>query len=93
VDDDKVTGTTVLAIGHRELQRSVEKLVASVGVETLSHLKVRSGEHIAAILTTAFLDVPPTAVDVDGLPLARRVARPPPYRPRTVTDEWTEHLQ
>jgi hypothetical protein len=40
--------------------------IARLEDESLRHLKVRAGEHLAAILTTAFLGVAPTAVDTAG---------------------------
>jgi hypothetical protein len=41
-------------------------MVETLGPETLRNLKVRAGEHLAALLTTAFLFTPPMRVDTDG---------------------------
>jgi hypothetical protein len=63
--EDKYVGGEVVAIWHRSLTKAVSQLL-TLGSDKLKHLKVRSGEHLAAILTTAFLEVPPSELDLDG---------------------------
>lgn len=58
-----IIGHHVLAIHPKALEMAVEHL-ASIGSAT-RHLKVRSGEHIAALLLTAILGRP-TDVDTSG---------------------------
>jgi hypothetical protein len=41
-------------------------MVGALGPEKLRKLKVRAGEHLAAVLTTTFLLTPPTGIDTDG---------------------------
>jgi hypothetical protein len=41
-------------------------MVETLGPETLKNLKVRAGEHLAALLTTAFLLTTPVCIDVEG---------------------------
>lgn len=62
-DTPSVVGHKVIAIHPQALERAVEQL-ASIG-STAKHLKVRSGEHIAALLLTAILGRP-TEVDTSG---------------------------
>ena len=55
----------MIAIGHRSLGWAVDDLTR-LDPSDLAHLRVRSGEHIAAILLTAFLLRAPVAIDLDG---------------------------
>ena len=55
----------MIAISHSLLSRAAADL-ASIDRETLRHLHVRSGEHLAALLLTAFLGHVPVEVDLDG---------------------------
>lgn len=61
-------GQPVLAIHHSTLARAVSRCIEAIGVTRAEKLKPGSGEHLAAILATAFLDVPPYGVDLDGGP-------------------------
>jgi hypothetical protein len=45
---------------------AVDELVVALTVERAKSLKVRPGEHLAAILATAFFGAAPYAVDEDG---------------------------
>lgn len=65
VADESAAGTYAAAISNQRLTWAVQEL-ARLGSERLSHLKIRSGEHLAAILVTAFLAVPPHELDTDG---------------------------
>lgn len=58
-------GTYFVGIWHRTLWWAVDEL-SRLDAADLAHLRVRSGEHIAAILLTAFLRRAPVAIDVDG---------------------------
>jgi len=59
-------GSYVIAITHQELFGSVTKLVGALQPDQFSRLKVSSGEHLAAILITAFLGTPPKSIDSTG---------------------------
>ena len=48
------------------LQWATDQMVEALGPETLKKLKVRAGEHLAAMLTAAFLHTPPMAIDTAG---------------------------
>jgi hypothetical protein len=50
-----------LTIGkwHRTLRWAVDELVDKLAPEQLRKLNIRAGEHLAAILTTAFLGTAP----------------------------------
>jgi len=62
-----LTGAPVVAVWHRTLAWAVDELV-KLGPDKLKSLKVRSGEHLAAILTTSFIGVAPFQVDTHGGP-------------------------
>jgi hypothetical protein len=59
-------GSHVLATWHRTLAWAVDEIVRQLSPSQLSKLKVGSGEHLAAIITTAFLHVAPKEVDFSG---------------------------
>jgi hypothetical protein len=61
-------GTHIRAISHHTVSWAVSEVVRTLGDNDLKKLKVRSGEHLAAILATAFLGAPPVHVDTDGGP-------------------------
>jgi hypothetical protein len=48
-------GGRLVGIWHRTLVWAVDAIVQALPPEKLSKLNVRAGEHLAAILTTAFL--------------------------------------
>ena len=50
----------------RALWRAADALVEKFGPETLRSLNVRAGEHLAALLTTAFLPISPARIDTAG---------------------------
>lgn len=60
------TGTLVIGKWHRVLRWAVDELADKLAPEQLRKLNIRAGEHLAAILTTAFLGTAPTATDVTG---------------------------
>jgi hypothetical protein len=59
-------GGQLVAIGHRTLLWAVDAILQTVPPEELSKLNVRTGEHLAAILTTAFWGVAPNDIDTAG---------------------------
>jgi hypothetical protein len=59
-------GSHVIVIRHRELSWAVTEIVRTLYPDHFSKLKVPSGEHLAAILITAFLGVAPRSVDSAG---------------------------
>jgi hypothetical protein len=63
--DEELAGAPVIIIWHRTLTWAVDELT-KLGKAELTHLKVRSGEHLAAILATSFLGVAPAQVDTSG---------------------------
>ena len=56
----------MVAVWYRRLWWAVDELVANLTTEQLSRLRVRVGEHLAAILTTAFLQRAHARVDTAG---------------------------
>ncbi|MGW0476205.1 hypothetical protein [Streptomyces coeruleorubidus] len=68
-------GTHVIAITYEVMDWAAEALPAHVPADDLKKLKPAAGEHLAALLTTAYLGIVPVAVDVHGgVDLAYRVA-------------------
>jgi hypothetical protein len=65
MSSNDLVGGRIVAIWHRSLPWAADKLLA-LGLEQIAHLKIRSGEHLAAILTTAFLGTAPRTIDVEG---------------------------
>ncbi|MEU4162562.1 hypothetical protein [Actinoplanes sp. NPDC026670] len=65
MEDNSAVGTHVVVIPAARLDLAVERLL-SLGTDALRHLKVKSGEPLAAILLTAFLGVPPLKIDEAG---------------------------
>jgi hypothetical protein len=63
----ELAGAPVVAIWHRTLTWAVDELV-KLGPDKLKSLKVRAGEHLAAILATSFMGVAPFQVDTHGGP-------------------------
>jgi hypothetical protein len=59
-------GRLSVVIWHRTLQWAADVLAEKLPPESLGRLNVRSGEHLAAILTTAFLRTAPAEVDTTG---------------------------
>ena len=59
-------GRLSVAIWYRTLWWAVDALAEKLSAQELSSLNVRSGEHLAAILTTAFLHTAPAEVDTTG---------------------------
>lgn len=64
--DGDLSGGRVIAIAPQTLRWAADQLVETLGPETLKKLKVRAGEHLAALLTTTFLLTPPTGIDAKG---------------------------
>ena len=64
--DGDLSGGLVIAIAPQTLQWATDQMVETLGPETLQKLKVRSGEHLAALLTATFLLTSPTSIDTKG---------------------------
>lgn len=64
--DNDLSGGFVIAIAPPTLLWATDQMMEALGPETLRKLKVHAGEHLAAMLTTAFLRTPPMAVDTAG---------------------------
>jgi len=67
-DLDGLRGTQIVATSYRTVWSAITDVVDALGVDDAARLKIASGEHLAAVLITAFLGVPPTSADVDGGP-------------------------
>ena len=65
-DDDDAAGRLAIGIWYRTVWWAVDELVAKLAPEQLRKLRVRAGEHLAAILTTTFLRTAPAEVDTKG---------------------------
>lgn len=61
-------GNYAIFVSHHTLSWAVTEVVWTLTIEQASKLKVASGEHLAAILTTAFLYTSPTSIDMAGEP-------------------------
>jgi hypothetical protein len=66
-----MTGTDMIGgpavwISRPRLWWAADAVIEGLGRQVAGKLRVRSGEHLAAILTTAFLRTPPTGSDLDG---------------------------
>ena len=61
----KYSGGNIAAISNKTISWSVRRLL-ELDRKQLSSMKVRSGEHLAAILITAFLAAVPYDIDTDG---------------------------
>lgn len=59
-------GRLTVVVWNRTLWWAVDELVEKLTTNQLRTLKVRSGEHLAAILTTTFLRTAPIEVDTMG---------------------------
>ena len=66
MSSEDVAGRLTVVIWNQRLWRAVDELVKKLRPRQLRKLKVRSGEHLAAILTTTFLRTAPTQVDTMG---------------------------
>jgi hypothetical protein len=62
---EEMHGSPAIAIWHRTVEWASREL-AALDSNKAAHLKVRSGEHLAAILVSSFLYRMPIEVDVDG---------------------------
>lgn len=90
---EDLSGGHVIAIAPQTLRWATDQMVETLGPETLKKLKVRAGEHLAALLTTTFLLTPPTGIDAEGgadlwFDLSRRPGgwkKPAPILPDGVT--------
>lgn len=61
-------GSHVVAIHHQTLAWAVREVCSALPDGDVNKLKVRSGEHLAATLTTAFLGCAPISIDRAGEP-------------------------
>ena len=59
-------GRLVIGKWHRTLRWAVDELADKLAPEQLRKLNIRAGEHLAAILTTAFLGTAPADIDTTG---------------------------
>jgi hypothetical protein len=66
MSSEDVAGRLSVVIWNRTLWWAVDELVEQLTPKQLRTLKVRSGEHLAAILTTTFLRTAPAEVDTRG---------------------------
>jgi hypothetical protein len=66
MSNKNLVGGRLVAIGHRRLWWATDAMLQTLAPETLTKLNVRAGEHLAAILTTAFLGVAPSDIDTGG---------------------------
>ncbi|MCX4632982.1 hypothetical protein [Streptomyces sp. NBC_01443] len=72
---DEAIGTHIRAITYDVMDWATEALPAHVSADDLKKLKLAAGEHLAAMLTTAYLGIVPVAADVrGGVDLVYRVA-------------------
>ena len=72
---DGAIGTHVNAVSYEVMDWATAALSAHVPADDLKKLKLAAGEHLAAMLTTAYLGIVPVAVDVHGgVDLVYRVA-------------------
>lgn len=65
---DGAVGSHVQIVDYQRLAWAVHVLTDELHSQQISSLKIRSGEHLAAILTTAFLGLPPVELDWNGGP-------------------------
>jgi hypothetical protein len=63
---EDATGRRVVATWYRTLWWAVDEMAEQLAPEQLRQLRVRAGEHLAAILTSAFLHTAPARVDTTG---------------------------
>ncbi|MFI5591108.1 hypothetical protein ACIA5G_39075 [Amycolatopsis sp. NPDC051758] len=66
--DKRAAGSYVVAVPYQTVWAAVAGVIDALGVDTASGFKVRSGEHLAVVLASAFLGGPPIATDKDGGP-------------------------
>jgi len=64
--EPSAAGSHVVAIHHQTLSWAVHEVCRRLSVEDVHKLKVRSGEHIGTMLTTAFLGCAPIGIDREG---------------------------
>jgi hypothetical protein len=60
------SGRRVIIRPQEAVPHAVEQLFRSLSRDQPRKLKIRSGEHLAAILTTVFLYIPPVGIDDDS---------------------------
>jgi hypothetical protein len=66
MSNEGAAGRLSVVIWNRTLWWAVDELVEKLTLKQLGKLKIRSGEHLAAILTTTFLRTAPAEVDTRG---------------------------
>ena len=66
MSNEDLSGGLVIAIAPQTVQWAADQMVEVLGRETLKKLKIRSGEHLAALLTATFLLAPPAGIDTEG---------------------------
>lgn len=63
---DAAIGTHVVVIDYEVVDWATAALAEHLPTESLRKLKLASGEHLAAMLTTAYLGIVPVSLDLDG---------------------------
>ena len=66
--EPSAVGSYVVAIHHQTLSWAVHEVRRALSIEDVDKLKIRAGEHIGAVLTTAFLGCAPIGIDRAGQP-------------------------
>lgn len=66
MSSDDSAGKLVIGIWNRTLWWAIDELTDKLAPEQLRKLDVRADEHLAVILTTAFLRTAPAEVDIRG---------------------------
>ncbi|MCS7484140.1 hypothetical protein ACFFQW_28945 [Umezawaea endophytica] len=61
-----IQGSIVTVIPQHTILWAVDALVQNLSADEITSLRVRSGEHLAAIITTAFMFSTPTEIDSSG---------------------------
>jgi hypothetical protein len=64
--EPSAVGSPVVAIHHQTLSWAVHEVCRTLPIEDVHKLKIRSGEHIGTMLTTAFLGCAPIGIDSAG---------------------------
>ncbi|KFZ80854.1 hypothetical protein ED92_11075 [Amycolatopsis sp. MJM2582] len=65
---DDLVGSRIVVIYRKSVWSAISEVFRALGPDKAANLKVNSGEHLAAVLATAFLGSPPVEADHDGGP-------------------------
>jgi len=66
--EPSAVGSYVVSLHHQTLSWAVHEVRRALSIDDVHKLKIGSGEHIGAVLTTAFLGCAPIGVDRAGQP-------------------------